>query len=427
MKSNSSYLEERYIYCLYIIFDSLFFITITRDLLNSFFSFNSKSFLISFTFYFIWTLNNYILGSYIANKSKVFNIFFKLFFNYNFSLIIYLPIIIIAMINYPTINKIPIFIAICKLNYLSFLMHFVILIIFGKSNKKPKWLFLGKEEVLKKIKKECQKCNFNIEISLYKKYRQKVDGIIVDDSLKNTEKIGKLKNTILLSDWLGLHLNKYPIDLIPDLFLIGDDFNFNKLTLQLRIKNVCERLIALILLITSIPITIVAGLLIYLDDGLPIFYSQNRNGEFNKVFKINKLRTMKLNAEKDGAVWSKKNDNRITRIGNLIRRIRIDELPQLVSVIKGEMSLIGPRPERPEIDALLSKKIKNYNIRYNLKPGLSGWAQVNYPYGASIEDAKEKFSYDIYYVRNYSNLLDILILIKTLKIVFNAKGSVPKS
>ena len=136
---------------------------------------------------------------------------------------------------------------------------------------------------------------------------------------------------------------------------------------------------------------------------------------------------MKSNAEKDGIQWSKKNDSRITKVGNIIRRIRIDELPQLISVIKEEMSLIGPRPERPEIDLFLTSKIKNYNLRYNLKPGLSGWAQVNYPYGASLEDSKNKFSYDLYYIKNFSNLLDIRILFMTIKLVFNAKGAIAKN
>ena len=135
---------------------------------------------------------------------------------------------------------------------------------------------------------------------------------------------------------------------------------------------------------------------------------------------------MQSNAEKDGVQWSKKNDPRITKVGNFIRKIRLDELPQLISVIKGEMSLIGPRPERPEIDLFLSKDIKNYNLRYNLKPGLSGWAQVNYPYGASIQDAKNKFSYDLYYIKHFSNLLDIRILFMTIKLVFNAKGAIAK-
>lgn len=426
MGNISPYFKERYIYYLYIFSDSLIFFLVCKSFLINNYLLSIKVLIISLLCYFIWTINNYILGSYINKKPKIFNIFFKLFFNYSFSLVIYLPIIIISMFNYPTINKLPLFISILELNYLSFLMHLIIAIFFARNNKKSEWFFLGDKEVLKKLKKECKKCNYNSVISPYKGNDNKINGVIIDDNLKNI-KTEKIKKTILLSNWLGLYLNKYPIDLIPDLFLVYDVFDFNNSSLQLRIKNVCERLIALFLLIITSPVILLAGILILIDDGFPIFYSQNRTGNFNKIFKITKLRTMQSGSEKNGAEWSKKNDNRITRVGNLIRRIRIDELPQLISVIKGEMALIGPRPERPEIDFLLSKKIRNYNIRYNAKPGLSGWAQVNYPYGASIQDSKEKFSYDIYYIRNYSNLLDLLILIKTIKIVFNAKGSIPNS
>tara|TARA_B100000161_G_C33248019_1_gene280110 strand:- start:61 stop:471 length:411 start_codon:yes stop_codon:yes gene_type:complete len=136
---------------------------------------------------------------------------------------------------------------------------------------------------------------------------------------------------------------------------------------------------------------------------------------------------MVVNAEKDGPQWSIRNDPRITRLGKFLRKYRLDELPQLISVIKGEMSLIGPRPERPEIESLLKKKIPHYNIRSFVKPGLSGWAQVNYHYGANIDDSINKLSYDIYYVRNFSLALDLIILFKTLKIIFQAKGSKPKN
>ena len=121
----------------------------------------------------------------------------------------------------------------------------------------------------------------------------------------------------------------------------------------------------------------------------------------------------------------KKNDIRITKIGSVLRKLRIDELPQLIQVISGEMSLIGPRPERPEFDVIIEKEIKYYNMRNWIKPGLSGWAQVNISYGASIEDAKNKFNYDLYYLKNFSFLLDIIIFFKTIKLVFTAKGSQP--
>jgi len=134
-----------------------------------------------------------------------------------------------------------------------------------------------------------------------------------------------------------------------------------------------------------------------------------------------------MNAEVNGVQWSCKNDKRITKVGNFLRMTRIDELPQLFSVLNGDMSLIGPRPERPEIEIELSKNIPKYYLRYNVLPGLSGWAQVNYPYGASINDAKNKYSYDIFYISNFSIFLDILIFFKTVKLVLNAQGSISKN
>ena len=146
----------------------------------------------------------------------------------------------------------------------------------------------------------------------------------------------------------------------------------------------------------------------------------------NNNFSIIKLRTMHINSEKDGPQWSTSNDKRVTKIGKFLRKYRIDELPQILNVFTGQMSLIGPRPERPEIDKKLSQEIYNYNLKYLAKPGLSGWAQVNYPYGASVEDAKMKLSYDLYYIKHYSIFLDFLIFFKTIKLVFNAEGSIPK-
>ena len=135
--------------------------------------------------------------------------------------------------------------------------------------------------------------------------------------------------------------------------------------------------------------------------------------------------TPRSQKEENGPQWSKINDKRITKLGKILRKYRLDELPQLISVIKGDMSLIGPRPERPQIDIELKEQIIYYELRNFIKPGISGWAQVNYPYGASIKDAKNKLNYDLFYIRNYSIILDIIILFKTLKIVFNGKGYKP--
>ena len=135
---------------------------------------------------------------------------------------------------------------------------------------------------------------------------------------------------------------------------------------------------------------------------------------------------MNVSAEKDGAKWYVLGDTRVTKVGKILRLFRIDELPQLLQVITGDMSLIGPRPERPEFDDKLSEKIPFYDYRYTIKPGLSGWAQVNYPYGSSKKDSIEKLNYDIYYIKNFSIFLDFIILFKTIKLVLNAKGSKPK-
>ena len=134
---------------------------------------------------------------------------------------------------------------------------------------------------------------------------------------------------------------------------------------------------------------------------------------------------MHINSESGKALWASKNDPRVTRVGSILRISRIDELPQLISVLKGDMSLIGPRPERPEIDNILNKEIENYLLRYLIKPGLSGWAQVNYTYGNSVKDSEIKLGYDFYYIQNYSFWLDLLIFFKTIKLVLNLKGSKP--
>jgi len=174
------------------------------------------------------------------------------------------------------------------------------------------------------------------------------------------------------------------------------------------------------------PFMLITAIIIYIDDGFrtgaSVFYKQERVGKDGKLFNILKFRSMRPDAEKDGAKWATKNDNRVTGIGNFIRKYRIDELPQLLNVIRGEMSFIGPRPERPEFVQQLIKEVPYYNQRHNVKPGLAGWAQLNYPYGASVKDSLEKLKFDLYYVKHQSLLLDILILIRTVEVVLFGKG-----
>ena len=184
--------------------------------------------------------------------------------------------------------------------------------------------------------------------------------------------------------------------------------------------------LAFIIFLFVWPIMLVTAFIIYCDDGrrtgVSVFYKQQRVGLNGKLFKIIKFRSMRPDAEKDGAKWASKNDDRVTRIGHFIRKYRVDELPQLLNVFKGEMAFIGPRPERPQFVEQLVREVPYYNQRHNVKPGLAGWAQLNYPYGASVEDSMEKLKFDLYYVKHQSLLLDILILIRTVEIVLFGKG-----
>jgi exopolysaccharide biosynthesis polyprenyl glycosylphosphotransferase len=169
---------------------------------------------------------------------------------------------------------------------------------------------------------------------------------------------------------------------------------------------------------------VLAAIAIVLESGFPIFYRQERVGRGGKTFTVWKFRSMRTDAEADGqARWAVAGDSRITRVGRFLRKTRIDEMPQLFNVLKGDMSLVGPRPERPTFVADLAKEIPFYNARHSVKPGVTGWAQVRFTYGASIEDAKKKLEYDLYYVKNHSLVLDILILIETVRVVLFQEGA----
>ncbi len=242
-----------------------------------------------------------------------------------------------------------------------------------------------------------------------------------------SESIFKNKKISTLTEWCEFKLNAIPPEILTTFELHQSSFQNDNKALQIRIKRIFDIFISLCLIIITLPIVVLAALMIKVEDGGPIFYSQVRSGFKSINFRIYKLRSMHIKAELNGAQWAKAKDNRITKVGHLIRKIRLDELPQLINVLKGEMSLIGPRPERPEIDKVLTTKIAFYKIRYLAKPGLSGWAQVNYPYGASIKDSMKKLSYDLFYIKNYSIWLDILIFFKTIKLIFNGKGATPKN
>ena len=217
---------------------------------------------------------------------------------------------------------------------------------------------------------------------------------------------------------------KIRLDLLKPSWLIFSD-GFRHGFLRPFLKRSFDVLASLSILALAWPLMLGATIAIWLESGGrgPIFYRQVRVGQNWRLFQVLKFRSMRVDAEKDGvARWAKKNDNRITRTGKLLRRTRIDELPQILNVLKGDMSFVGPRPERPEFVEKLAETIPYYAERHRVKPGISGWAQVRYPYGATEQDALEKLQYDLYYVKNYSLFLDLLILFQTAEVVIWGEG-----
>lgn len=208
----------------------------------------------------------------------------------------------------------------------------------------------------------------------------------------------------------------------PSWFIFADGFQRGKW--RKRFKRWSDIIFSAGLLVLFWPIMVLTALAIYIEDKGPIFYKQTRVGENGKTFGLLKFRSMRVNAEGDGkAQWARQNDDRVTRVGRFIRQVRFDELPQILNVFNGEMSFVGPRPERPEFVEMLSQKIPYYAERHAVKPGITGWAQVCYPYGATEQDAYEKLQYDLYYVKNSSLFLDLVVLLQTAEVVLLRRGS----
>lgn len=229
-----------------------------------------------------------------------------------------------------------------------------------------------------------------------------------------------------LVNWAEQVLQRVPPELLSrEALLRSEGFALLPGRFGWRVKRAGDLLVASLLLLVTSPLMAAAALLIWLEDRGPLLYSQRRSGLYGESYRVRKLRSMRTDAERQGARWASRGDDRITRVGHWLRRLRLDELPQLLAVLSGEMSLIGPRPERPELELDLERQIPHYRIRHWLRPGLSGWAQVCYPYGASVEDSRMKLAYDLYYLRNANLLLDLLILFKTIRLVAGARGAVP--
>jgi sugar transferase (PEP-CTERM system associated) len=209
--------------------------------------------------------------------------------------------------------------------------------------------------------------------------------------------------------------------LYPSWLVFGG--GFDQSLLRSGVKRIFDLAASGILLVVTLPVMLITALCVLLEDGAPIFYRQERVGKGGKTFMVVKFRSMRNDAEKGGKPqWAVANDPRITRMGRIIRKLRIDELPQIFNVLKGDMSFVGPRPERPYFVNQLCAEVPYYNVRHSIKPGITGWAQVRYQYGASVEDAIEKLQYDLYYVKNHSLFLDVIILIETIEVVVLGKG-----
>lgn len=199
---------------------------------------------------------------------------------------------------------------------------------------------------------------------------------------------------------------------------------FNQGFVRTSVKRLFDIAGAIFLILISLPIMMITALAIKLESAGPILYRQERVGLNSKTFSVVKFRSMRTDAEKDGVPkWATASDSRVTRVGRIIRKLRIDELPQLFGVLKGDMSLVGPRPERPYFVDKLTQDIPFYAVRHSVKPGVTGWAQVSYQYGASREDTVEKLQYDLYYVKNHSLFLDLVVLFETIGVVLTGKGA----
>ena len=227
-----------------------------------------------------------------------------------------------------------------------------------------------------------------------------------------------------ICDFFERHSGLIQIDTLhPGRFIFIE--GFQQSYFRNLLKRVVDITLSSLILIVTLPVYPILVLLIKRESGWssPAFYQQTRIGQGENKFNIYKFRSMVVNAESDGAQWAQKNDTRVTRIGKIIRKTRLDELPQLWNVLKGDMSFVGPRPERPEFVEILAGKIPYYRMRHRVKPGITGWAQVCYPYGDDAEDAKKKLQFDLYYIKNYSVFLDLTILAQTLQVILWQKGA----
>ena len=301
-----------------------------------------------------------------------------------------------------------------------------------------KAVFIGAQEDLERCLSERRGNFFNfvgridslegIEIFQYVE-DEGIEAVVVKEKISNAYQKEflqlKLKGIQVLFVWQYKEEIEKKIDvknISDNWFLQSSGFTILSDSFEKKIKKMTDLVTAIVLGVLSLPIMLISAIIIKLESSGPIFYCQKRVGLGGEEFKLIKFRSMRSDAEKDGPQWSSENDSRITRYGAFMRKTRIDELPQLWNVLKGEMSFIGPRPERGVFIKQLEKKLPYYNMRHLVKPGLTGWAQVMYPYGASVEDSLRKLEYDLYYIKHQRITFDMLIFFRTINTVLFGKG-----
>lgn len=314
---------------------------------------------------------------------------------------------------------------------ISYLWRKTFFYFFSKDRRLRETVLIGSEETLKIVSKEIERkphlgykiTGTNCEIS------SGTQLVAIERNFANTDVYQKIFNllgtgleVIDLANFAEKISGKIPLKAIDESWFI-EYCGFQESRSYDVLKVLIDKTVTIVLLILLIPVAAILFPILLIFHGRPIFFKQIRTGQNNKPFKLYKLRSMVVDAEKNGAQWAKPGDSRVTPLGKFLRKTRLDELPQLINIIRGEMSLVGPRPERPEIiDKQLAPNIPFYNLRHLVKPGVTGWAQVTFRYGFSQEDSLEKLQFDLFYVKNRSIWLDIIVILKTIKTVITGAG-----
>jgi len=320
---------------------------------------------------------------------------------------------------------------------------------FSQTPNKNKWLFIGNQNIANELENDAAKHkhtgtlttfiidsknnqNSAYDQSQYKKLINDPSSAVIIDSLSSLpdnisadllEQRLSGRRIFSLTEFYSKQWTKVPIFHIGQQWLMDvDGFSLLEDSINYKLKRIFDFLFSLFIGLFCLPIILLIGLCVKFNSDGPALYRQTRVGLRGKTFNLYKFRTMVIDAESHGPQWTSIDDPRITNLGQFLRRTRLDELPQVYNVLLGQMSFIGPRPERPEFVTDLEQQIPYYDLRHLVKPGITGWAQVMYDYGASTEDAKEKLQYDLFYIKNHSLLLDSIILLKTLRVILNAKG-----